>query len=99
MRAVGHGIRTPMSAEESLAISRAAIPARGSGVDPADALGLRDGERISVVPDDYGKDPVEGELVTLSLHEVAVRRVAPEIGTVVVHFPRIGYRIVHEYNS
>ena len=36
-----------------------------------DPLGLRAGMRVSVTPDDYGRDPVEGELVTLSLHEVA----------------------------
>jgi hypothetical protein len=99
MRSMGHGTRTPMSAEEALAVSRDATATRGSGVDPADALGLRAGVRVSVVPDDYGKDPVAGELVTLSLHEVAVRRANREIGAVVVHFPRIGYRVVHEYNN
>ncbi len=99
MRSVGHGTRTAMGADEALAVSRDATATAGAGVDPADALKLRAGVRVSVVPDDYGKDPVCGELVTLSLHEVAVRRSSPEIGTVVVHFPRIGYRIVHEYNN
>jgi glutathione S-transferase len=99
MRSLGHGTPTPMSAEEALAVSRQATATRGGGVDPADALGLKEGERVSVVPDDYGKDPVAGELVTLSLHEVAVRRSNPNIGTVLVHFPRIGYRIVREYNK
>ena len=36
---------------------------------------------------------MEGELVTLVLHEVALRRTDPEAGTVLVHFPRSGYRI------
>jgi hypothetical protein len=70
-----------------------AEPEPGRGVDPADPLKLRAGERVSVSPDDYGKVPVVGELVTLELHEVAVRRDDPRVGTVVTHFPRIGYRI------
>jgi glutathione S-transferase len=99
MRSMGHGTPLPMSAAEALAVAREATATKGSGVDPADALGMRAGDRVQVVPEDYGKDPVAGELVTLSLHEVAVRRVDSVSGTVVVHFPRIGYRIVHEYNS
>jgi glutathione S-transferase len=49
--------------------------------------------RVRVVPDDYGFDPVEGELVASSPHEVAVLREAPEVGEVVVHFPRAGFRV------
>lgn len=93
MRSIGHGSRTQMSAEDAHAAARAASPSHGAGVDPADALQLAAGEQVAVTPDDYGKDSVVGELVTLSLHEVAVRRSEPRIGTVVVHFPRIGYRV------
>lgn len=93
MRALGHGTRGEIEAAEAHAIARAAQPEPGRGVDPADPLGLRVGERVHVAPDDYGKDPVSGELVTLQLHEVAVRRTDPKAGTVVVHFPRIGYRV------
>ncbi len=46
-----------------------------------------------MVPDDYGFDPVTGELVCSSVHEVAVRRLDPTLGEVVVHFPRIGFRV------
>ncbi len=52
-----------------------------------------EGERVSVSPDDYGKVPVMGELWTLTLDEVAVRRQDERVGDVVTHFPRIGYRI------
>lgn len=93
MRAIGHGSRSPMDVADAHAIARGATPEPGAGVDPDDALGLVVGQRVAVTPDDYGKVPVHGELVTLALHEVAVRRSAPEIGTVVVHFPRIGYRV------
>jgi hypothetical protein len=54
---------------------------------------LQLGDQVVVAADDYGRDPVAGEIITLNLHEVAVRRFDPAVGTVVVHFPRIGYRI------
>jgi glutathione S-transferase len=93
MRSIGHGARTELDAVAALDIARAAEPAPGRGVDPDDPLCLREGEQVSVSPDDYGKVPVTGKLVTLELHEVAVRREHPRVGTVVTHFPRIGYRI------
>jgi hypothetical protein len=60
-------------------------------VAASDPLGLKEGQRVTVTPDDYGKVPVAGELVTLQLQEVAVRRIDERAGEVIVHFPRIGY--------
>ena len=65
----------------------------GRGVEPGERSGLRAGQTVSVTPDDYGKVPVTGELVTLDLQEVAIRRVDERAGEVVVHFPRIGYAV------
>lgn len=93
MQAIGHGRRTEIRADEALAAAREAVPSPGDGVDPDDPLALAAGTRVTVTPDDYGRVPVEGELVTLTLREVAIRRSAPAVGEVVVHFPRIGYRI------
>jgi glutathione S-transferase len=93
LRTLGHGTPSSMSVEDAHAAARKAAPSQAAGVDTTDPLGLSAGIRVTVTPDDYGRDPVEGELVTLSLHEVAVRRTGPDVGTVLVHFPRIGYRI------
>jgi len=92
MRAIGHGSRREIDAAEALAVARAAAPAGHHDVIE-DELGLRHGARVTVTPDDYGRIPVEGELVTLTRREVAVRRLTPEAGEVVVHFPRSGYRV------
>ena len=43
--------------------------------------------------DDYGRDPVEGELVQIDRERLALVREDPSIGTVAVHFPRLGYDI------
>lgn len=93
MAAIGHGQRTELDPQSALDLARAATPAPGRGVDRRDPLGLSAGQRVVVTPDDYGKVPVEGELVTLETHEVAVLRHDSRVGDVVVHFPRIGYRI------
>lgn len=93
VRAIGHGQRTNISAEEAHAIARAATPAASKGVDATDALGLTAGQVVEVTPEDFARLPVSGELVTLTVHEVAVRREDPIAGAVVVHFPRIGFRV------
>jgi len=93
MRAIGHGQRTELDAEDALDAAKHATPEPGNGVDAADPLQLRPGELISVTPDDYGRIAVEGKLLTLQLHEVSLLREHPRVGEVAVHFPRIGYRI------
>jgi glutathione S-transferase len=94
MRGLGHGERSELDAETALDLAAAASPASGAGVDSGDPLGLRAGEAVIVAPDDYGKDPVAGELITLNVHEVSLRRRDARVGTVAVHFPRIDYRVV-----
>ncbi len=93
LQALGHGKRRDIEAQTALDIARLAEPLPGTGVDAADPLQLQVGDRVSVSPDDYGKVPVTGELVTLALQEVAIRRQDSRVGTVVTHFPRIGYRV------
>jgi glutathione S-transferase len=93
VREIGHGRRVDIEASAALDIARQATPEPARGVDSDDPLRLRDGERVSVAPDDYGKVPVTGELVTLTLDEVAIRRRDERVGDVVTHFPRIGYRV------
>lgn len=93
VRAIGHGERTDLDAQAALDIARDCNAAAGLGIDEGDPLKLTAGLRVSVSPDDYGKVPVTGELITLTVDEVAVKRTDPRVGEVVTHFPRIGYRI------
>jgi glutathione S-transferase len=90
---LGHGRRSEIAPAEALAVARAAQPALSAGVAEGEPNGLAAGDRVAVVPDDYGFDPVAGELVAADVHEVAVRRSSPETGEVVVHFPRAGFRV------
>jgi len=90
---MGQGMPTAMSADEALAIAAASEPATPSTPDPDDPNGRKPGDRVTVTPDDYALDPVAGELVALTATDVAIRRRDGEIGDVVVHFPRAGFRI------
>ena len=93
VRAIGHGRPRAIDSAGALAVAQRSQPAPARGVDAGDRLGLRAGQRVSVTPDDYGKVPVVGDLVTLDLQEIAIRRVDERAGEVVVHFPRIGYNV------
>jgi glutathione S-transferase len=91
VRAIGHGVRTEMTADAALELARQSRPSPARGVDAADPLGLAAGVTVDVTPDDYGKTPVQGVLVTLQSDEIAVRRTDERAGEVIVHFPRVGY--------
>jgi glutathione S-transferase len=90
MRAFGHGSPQPMSADDALAIAAAAQPAtpRPSQPYPEDPPL---GSRVRIRADDYGRDPVDGELVLIDADEIALLRYDARLGNVVVHFPRMGY--------
>ncbi|HLX97382.1 MAG TPA: glutathione S-transferase family protein [Roseiarcus sp.] len=94
MRAVGHGRREEMSAEEALAIASKASPETLVENDPGDPNGRKAGDRVRVAPDDYGKVEVGGEIVSLSPQHIAIRRLDERVGDVVVHFPRAGFLVL-----
>jgi len=91
--AIGEGHRHALDAATALAIARSAEPSAKVRVDPHDAQGLAAGQRVEVAPDDTRRGAVCGEIVIATFDEVAVRRRDPAVGEVVVHFPRLGYRV------
>ena len=93
MQQIGHGKPTAMDAKEALAIARAATPQAQPAADANEPLGRKPGMSIQVTPDDTGKDPVVGELLSISTEEVVIRRIDPQVGEVAVHFPRTGFGI------
>jgi glutathione S-transferase len=94
VKAIGHGSMKPMEPKEALAVARAATPDTTPAADPGEPNGWKPGDRVLVMPDDYGRDPVAGELVRSSANEIALKRSAPEVGEVVVHFPRAGFLVM-----
>jgi len=90
--ALGHGHFTPLASADAIAIARASTPdARPREWN--DVHGLQPGARVLVTPLDYAFDAVAGELVISDKNEIALRRSDERAGTVVVHFPRLGYKL------
>jgi glutathione S-transferase len=91
--AIGEGIRTETDACSAFESARGATSTTSPYVDPHDSQQLSVGQRVSIEPDDSPRGAVEGELIVARPSELAVRRLDPRAGTVIVHFPRLGYRI------
>jgi glutathione S-transferase len=94
VKAIGHGMRHEMGREEALDIAKAASSTEKTRTDPNEPNGLKAGDRVTVMADDYGRDPIAGELVSSSAQHIALKRSDPRIGDVVVHFPRAGFFVM-----
>jgi glutathione S-transferase len=91
--AIGEGQRSRITAEAALAVACAAEPDPDLVVDPRDPLKLESGTEVEVAPDDTRRGAVRGRLAALDWRECAIRRSHERCGDVVVHFPRLGYRV------
>lgn len=88
MDAIGSGTPTDMTAQDALDIARDAEPVVVEQVD-ADS-GFSAGQSVTVRTEDPGADPVAGRLARLTSRDIAILRDDDRVGTVAVHFPRIG---------
>ena len=95
VKAIGHGDPSDLDAAEALEIARAAGPETPEQADPGDPQGLVLGENVEVVPaDTAGNPPVAGRVLAVGAQEIVLLREDARVGTVAVHFPRVGYRVV-----
>ncbi len=90
MAAIGHGVRTAIDAGRALAEAKAARPRPPRPSDPQEGDPLP-GERVRVRAADNARDWIEGEVSFIDRDEIALLRSDPQVGEVVVHFPRLGY--------
>lgn len=89
---LGEGVRSESTPEDAFAAARDSTPEPGQAAG-ADAQGLSAGMQVEVLPDDTQRGAVRGWVVAAGANEIAVERSHPRCGTVVVHFPRLGYRV------
>ena len=90
--AIGHGKATDMTSGEALEIAGACEPATQETPDPGDPRGLNPGDAVTVTPDNGGFT-VEGRVLGLRRHEIAITRDDDRVGRVTIHFPTTGYRV------
>jgi glutathione S-transferase len=87
--ALGHGTRQEIAAGAALEIAARAEPREPTCVAAGQTFAL--GDTVAVLTEDPGADPVVGILHRLTDRDVSVLRDDPQVGTVAVHFPRLGY--------
>lgn len=94
MKAIGHGQPTDMDPTEALDIAANSEPQTPQANDPRDPQGIEPGMSVSVAPDgDGGDPPVKGIAHAVSRESIAILRRDDRVGSVCVHFPRVGYRV------
>lgn len=91
---LGEGERRPIDVSEAHRLAQESQPDLTSEVDPGDAQGLEAGMTVKVMPDDFSlRGAVEGALLRTSALELAIHRATDDFGDIVIHFPRLGYRV------
>jgi glutathione S-transferase len=96
--ALGHGTVEELSPERALETARfcqpVATPRAAYDDGTVDQQGpFAEGMMVSVMPTDWGFDPVIGAFVSAGHDSIALRREDPDLGATVVHFPRAGFAI------
>ena len=93
LEALGHGAPRDMTPDEALAVARDATPAAALPSQP-EPQGFAPGDRVTVMADDYGRDPIAGVVSHCSANRIALSRETAEAGAVVTHFPRAGFFVM-----
>lgn len=96
MAAFGHGHRTELDADQAMEIAAAAEPIDTAAAVAEDACfsgGPAAGDTVTVSANDYGREQVTGTLVQLNQESICIHRQDAKLGTLAVHFPRIGYNV------
>ena len=93
IRAMDSGNATSMSQEAALDIASAAQPDKASPPDAIEDAQLPVGASLTIQADDYGQEVTQGEIVWTRENEVVVHRHDSDIGDILVHYPKQGYRL------
>jgi hypothetical protein len=92
MAGIGHGTMETFDAAKAIEVAAASEPhTLLSDSTFQDEHGIPLGSRVTITAESFGPEPTEGELIAASRTHYTLRRADDRIGTVHVHFPRIGY--------
>jgi glutathione S-transferase len=98
MAAFGPAEYEDISGAEAIQIALNSTPEEGGVLEGASLEGISSdgfeyGSEVTVMPTDYGLNPVQGKLISTSEIEIAIKRSESQGGALVLHFPRIGFQI------
>lgn len=94
MAAIGHGEPQVRTDADALQAVRAAQGASAWTAPWPAADDARLNRAVTVLPDDYGRDPITGTLSAVTDRHVTVTRTVAGLGTVHLHFPKVNYEVV-----
>jgi glutathione S-transferase len=92
VQAFGHGSIQKFSAGEAIALCAAST--QGFALHDSrfqDEHGIPLGSQVTIAAESFGTETTQGSLVGASRTRYTLQRQDPRAGTVMVHFPRIGY--------
>ncbi|SMQ69393.1 Glutathione S-transferase [Altererythrobacter xiamenensis] len=89
---IGQGERQEISGADAIMVAAEAEPAETTPgqAEPEAGLGMI-GEKVIVSADDYGRDPIAGELIACDHQRTVIRRTDSATGTVTITFPQVGF--------
>ena len=94
IRDIGHGSPSAMTPQDAISRAQELQPTANTGVAAFDPQGLSVGQSVTIRPDvNGGEQPVAGQIRFADAETVVIQRIAQDVGTICVHFPRSGYRI------
>ncbi|RQO39661.1 glutathione S-transferase [Variovorax sp. KBW07] len=92
MAAIGHGAPEKFSSDEAIAIAKAATPhTLLTDSTFQDDHGIPLGSAVTIRAESFGLEETPGTLVAATRTHYTLARSSDSVGTVHVHFPRIGY--------
>ncbi len=95
LQAIGHGTSRDADAAYAIDVARLASPAMDTPWLPEgnwhDEHGIAAGSAVQICAESFGTEPSTGVLVAATQTHYSLRQHNPRVGTVHVHFPRIGY--------
>jgi glutathione S-transferase len=91
--AIGEGTRNVIDTREAHKIAKASTSPTKPEIDPGDAQRLTAVQWVSIEPDDSKRGSVRGRVIIATPNEIAIQHENDIVGELVVHFPRIGYRV------
>ena len=92
MNAIGHGTATKFSSADAIALA-SSTPTHVADLPWHDEHCIAAGTAVTITPLDYAFDAVAGALVLATANQLAIKRTDERAGDVIVHFPRVGYKL------
>ena len=92
IEAIGQGDRHEIDGADAIMVAAQAEPDEEipEQAQPETGRALI-GKKVIVSADDYGRDPIAGELIASTHQRTVIRRTDPAVGTTTVTFPKVGF--------